>query len=193
MQTRPRPPRCLVLALPLLLAGCVAEQAIGPAAVVGGASVVLTGRTPVDHVASLITGQDCSVVRLERRESWCAPPPGPPPPQAFCTPSLGRVDCWTVPPPGAARQVADPPSPFPVPVVPAAAAPAVVVPVVPVPPAPASAAPVPAAPVPVAPVPAAPASGAPASGAPAMQPATAPAAPPPRPAGPAARRGDIRT
>ena len=96
-----------LLALPL--AGC--EAALGPAMVVGGASVILTARTPVDHAASLVTGRDCSVLRLERRESWCAPPPGPAPPTPFCTRSLGSVDCWTERPFNAGRQVADPPAP----------------------------------------------------------------------------------
>ncbi len=186
--------------LPLLaslpLAGCVAEQAIGPALVVGGASVVLTGRTPVDHVASLVTGQDCSVVRLERRESWCGPPPAPPPPQAFCTPSLGRVDCWTSPPSGSARQLADPPSPLPVaaPRPAPAPAPGFLTPA----PMPVEAAPAPApiqapAAAPIqAPAPAPPPAPAPAPGA--TQPISAPAAPavPPAPR-PAPRRPEIRT
>lgn len=99
------------LLLPPLLGACALEPALGPAAVVGGASVILIGRTPVDQVASWITGQDCSVVRLERREPYCAAPPGPPPAPPFCTRSLGAVDCWTAPPLGSEPQrgVADPP------------------------------------------------------------------------------------
>ncbi|PWS37847.1 hypothetical protein DFH01_00575 [Falsiroseomonas bella] len=98
----------LVLTLPL--GGCWIDAAIGPAAVVSGTSVILIGRTPVDAVATLATGRDCSVVNRERRLPWCLEPPAPPPPTPFCTPSLGRVDCWTVPPPGAPlRGVADPP------------------------------------------------------------------------------------
>lgn len=106
----------LLLALGgLALGGCqvgptVAASA-GPVLVVSGASLVLTGRTPVDHVASLVTGRDCSLVRLERRESWCAPPAEPPAPAAYCTRSLGSTDCWTTRPFNAGRQVADPPAP----------------------------------------------------------------------------------
>lgn len=99
----------LVLALPLALAGCL-EAALGPAAAVGGASLVFTGRTPIDHVASLATGRDCSAVRLERYQPWCAPLPGPPEPQPFCTRTLGAVDCWTRPPDFASGQLANPPS-----------------------------------------------------------------------------------
>ncbi|WP_304813440.1 hypothetical protein [Falsiroseomonas sp.] len=109
--------RRLMLLPPLLLGlgGCQIEQtmgaAAGPVLVASGAALVLTGRTPVDHVASLATGRDCSVVRLERREGWCAPPPTPPAPAAYCTRSLGSADCWTTRPFNAGRQVADPPAP----------------------------------------------------------------------------------
>ncbi len=92
--------------LPLLLAaplgGCALEPAIGPAMVLGGVSLVLTGKTPVDHAAGWATGQDCSAVRWERHGPWCVPPAGPPAPQPYCTRSLGSVDCWTAPPPAAA-------------------------------------------------------------------------------------------
>lgn len=65
---------------------------------VGGASVVLIGRTPGDAVVSAIRGQDCSVVRLDRGQRYCAPVATGPEPPPFCTPSLGRIDCWTTPP-----------------------------------------------------------------------------------------------
>jgi hypothetical protein len=105
-------PLLLLPLLPWLLGGCEAAlgAASGPSLVLGGASVVLTGRTPVDHVASLATGRDCSAVRLERGQAWCAPPPRPPPASVYCTRSLGAADCWTAPPLGAGRQVADPPA-----------------------------------------------------------------------------------
>jgi hypothetical protein len=115
---RPRHPALLLLplALPLVLplGGCALEPLAGPALVAGAGSLVLTGRTPIDHVASLATGRDCSAVRLERGESWCAHPPPPPPNLPFCTRSLGRADCWTAPPViGGHGQWADPPAPAP--------------------------------------------------------------------------------
>jgi hypothetical protein len=94
-----------LIAMPL--AGCMLEAALGPAAVVGATSLVLIGRTPVDVVASLATGQDCSAVNLERRHPYCLAHPAAPEPPQFCTRSIGRVDCWTVPPQGATRGVAD--------------------------------------------------------------------------------------
>jgi hypothetical protein len=97
----------LLLALPL--GGCLTGDSIGPTAIIGGVSVILTGRTPVDQLASLVTGRDCSVVHVERREPWCATARVPPR-TALCTRSLGTVDCWTAPPSGYSRQVADPPA-----------------------------------------------------------------------------------
>jgi hypothetical protein len=98
----------VLLALPAL-ASCALEPVLGPAAAVSGVSLAITGKTPLDHVASLASGQDCSAVRYERRGPWCLPHPGPPPPQPYCTRSLGAVDCWTSPPPGAPLLgVADP-------------------------------------------------------------------------------------
>ncbi|HEY4249955.1 MAG TPA: hypothetical protein VGM87_02075 [Roseomonas sp.] len=84
-----------IVSLIPLLAAC---EAAAPLAVVAGGSVAVMGRTPVDVVASLVTGRDCSVVRLDRRQSYCAPTEQPPAAQPYCTRSLGSVDCWTVPP-----------------------------------------------------------------------------------------------
>ena len=95
------------LPLLLLLPACGLEPALGPAAVVGGGSLILTGRTPVDHVVSWARDADCSVVRLERREPYCAQPT-PSAPVPFCTRSLGTVDCWAAPGVVPGRGVADP-------------------------------------------------------------------------------------
>jgi len=86
--------------LPLLLlplAGCDATG-LGVGAAVLGGSVATIGRTPVDLAASLALGRDCSVVRLDRRQSYCAPREEPPALPRYCTRSLGSVDCWTQPP-----------------------------------------------------------------------------------------------
>lgn len=83
------------LALPLLLlplGGCV-EPLLGPAAIASGATLVVTGRTPVDHLAGWATGMDCSAVRLERHGPWCLAPAAPPP-QPVCARTIGSVDCW---------------------------------------------------------------------------------------------------
>ncbi|MEJ1979355.1 MAG: hypothetical protein WDN49_27915 [Acetobacteraceae bacterium] len=79
----------------LLLAGC--DAAAGAFAGAEAVSVPVLGRGVVDVGASAITGKDCSVVRLDRGQTYCAPrehPPGAPP---FCTQTLGTVQCWSNP------------------------------------------------------------------------------------------------
>jgi hypothetical protein len=95
----------LGLVVPLLLAGCVADVAV---AVVG---IEIPQRSPGDMVVSAITGRDCSVVHLDKREPYCRPMERAPEPPKFCTRSLGVVDCWAVPAdvPNSPRGVADGP------------------------------------------------------------------------------------
>jgi hypothetical protein len=86
----------------MMLAGCESIGAPGAPllaipAVAEGASLVLTQRGIGDNVVSLVTGQDCSYVRLAKGQTYCASDP-PPPVQPMCTRSLGKVDCWTTPP-----------------------------------------------------------------------------------------------
>ena len=115
---RPSPLFAMMTALAgaaLPLGGCN----VGPMLTISGSvtagSLIVTGKTPEDHLAGWLTGMDCSSVRFEQRRPWCIPhgePPGPPP---FCTRSIGSIDCWTAPPAGAPlRGVADP-GPFPEP------------------------------------------------------------------------------
>ena len=92
-------PLCALL---LLLAGCNGLQAPGAPllavpAVIEGASLVTMQRGVGDTVVSLLTGEDCSYVRLAKGQTYCASDP-PPPAQPICTRSLGKVDCWTTPP-----------------------------------------------------------------------------------------------
>jgi hypothetical protein len=98
----------------LLLTGC----GVTPEAwvtLVGGVtigSVAILGRTPGDALYSALAGKDCSLVRIEKGQSYCRPAEPPPAPPPFCTRSLGVVDCWqnaaTLPP--GARGVADGPT-----------------------------------------------------------------------------------
>jgi hypothetical protein len=68
---------------------------IGSAFTIG--TVTTIGRSPLDAVYSLATGKDCSVVRLDGGKSYCRPQEPPPEVPAFCTRSLGVVDCWDDP------------------------------------------------------------------------------------------------
>ncbi len=88
-----------LLPLPLLFLAACDPASLGATAAVGVGSVVVIGRTPVDAAVSLASGRDCSVVRLDRGQSYCRPAEPPPaPPPYYCTRSLGRVDCWREPP-----------------------------------------------------------------------------------------------
>lgn len=101
--------RCLLLLL--LLAGCQASP-VQLTSVVGGVtvgSIAVLHRSPADAVWSLMTGRDCSVVRLDQGKSWCRPVEPAPQPPPYCTRSLGTVDCW-IDPKGKPPQVADGPS-----------------------------------------------------------------------------------
>lgn len=64
------------------------------------ASVMTTKKTLADHVATWVTGRDCSTVRVERDgDSWCRDWPNPPapPPQLYCYASLARPTCYSQP------------------------------------------------------------------------------------------------
>ena len=103
------PGRVLLPMLLFIVSGCAAGQALVGVEV---ASVAVFGRDVVDIGVSAITGRDCSVVRLDRRQPYCAAReqlPGQPP---FCTRTLGNVQCWTDPERFAStpRQIVDTPA-----------------------------------------------------------------------------------
>src|SRR5579863_6780217 len=83
----------------LLLAGCGAtpEQALTGAAVVGIGSIAIIGRSPADALISVVSGKDCSIVRLDQGKSYCKPAEPPPEAQPYCTRSLAMADCWIDP------------------------------------------------------------------------------------------------
>lgn len=62
-------------------------------------SLVNTRKTLTDHVASWITGQDCSTPRAQREGVFCTDWPGPPPPQqqVYCYASLAKPSCYAQP------------------------------------------------------------------------------------------------
>ncbi|MCO6418576.1 hypothetical protein JYK14_20785 [Siccirubricoccus sp. KC 17139] len=96
---------CFLLPL-LLLPAC--EAAVPLTAGLGVAhvaSVTIIGRTLPDAAVSLVSGRECSSVRLERGLSYCRTEELPPEPPPYCTRSLGRVDCWRSPPLAVPRQV----------------------------------------------------------------------------------------
>jgi len=93
----PSLPRLFTLSLPLLILPLLAGGCVETAATVAGASlaaVPLIGRTLPDVVVSALTGQDCSLVRLDAGKDYCAPEEALPTTPLVCTRSLGIVDCW---------------------------------------------------------------------------------------------------
>jgi hypothetical protein len=108
-----RHPATVVL-IGLLLGGCVNAHPVGALLVAEAASVTVFGRGIVDLGVSAISGRDCSIVRLDRRQTYCAPEERPTVPQ-YCTRTLGTVDCWTDPAllPQPQRGVADVPAATP--------------------------------------------------------------------------------
>ena len=103
--------RAALLVLMIALCGC-AEPA-GAFVAAEAASVVVFGRGIVDIGVSAMSGQDCSIVRLDRGLTYCAPRDSPATPPLFCTRSLGVVDCWADPALalGSRQGVADGPEP----------------------------------------------------------------------------------
>jgi len=85
--------RIYLLAGLLALSGCGTEgNVVGMAANV--AAVPLFGRTVPDVVISAMGGKDCSMVRVEKGQSYCRHEEPPPAPPVFCARSLANVDCY---------------------------------------------------------------------------------------------------
>ena len=60
-------------------------------------SVAVFGRGVLDLGVSAVTGKDCSIVRLDQGQTYCAPREHLPRPPEFCTNTLGTVQCWANP------------------------------------------------------------------------------------------------
>jgi hypothetical protein len=62
-------------------------------------SVINTKKTMGDHVATWVTGKDCSTIRAQREGVWCVdwPSPPPPPQQVYCYASLAKPSCFSQP------------------------------------------------------------------------------------------------
>ena len=88
--------RLMVLLL-LTTCGATPEQALTGAAALGIGSITVIQRSPLDAVYSVVTGKDCSVVRLDQGKSYCRPAEPPPEAQPYCTRTLGVAECWQDP------------------------------------------------------------------------------------------------
>ncbi len=61
----------LLLAVGLLAGGCSIAPPLAIAATVEGVSLNQTGKTASDHVVSLISGEDCSILRYTKTGKYC--------------------------------------------------------------------------------------------------------------------------
>ncbi len=102
--------RYALLLLLFALGGCAPVVGFVAADI---ASLTVLGRGVGDIGVSAVTGRDCSIVRLDSGKTYCAPRVDTPPPQPFCTRSLGPVTCWADPylVPQHQHEVADTPPP----------------------------------------------------------------------------------
>ena len=104
--------RAIFLLLVLGVSAC-SPAPWGALAGVEVVSVAVFGRGIADIGVSALSGRDCSIVRLDRGQAYCAPRDVGPAPGLFCTRSLGSVDCWEDPAklPGHYSGVGDAPLP----------------------------------------------------------------------------------
>jgi hypothetical protein len=104
------------LLIMLLLAGCGAtpEQALTGAAAISIGSITIIQRSPFDALYSILSGRDCSIVRLDQGKSYCRPLEPPPEALPFCTRTLGVAECWRYPAslPDHPRDLGDVPHPL---------------------------------------------------------------------------------
>jgi hypothetical protein len=61
----------LMVVLGLMVAGCELAPPLVITGFVEGISLNQTGKTASDHVASLISGEDCSVIRYTKTGNYC--------------------------------------------------------------------------------------------------------------------------
>ena len=88
-------PLLLLGLLPPLLCACGPEP-VEALAAAEAASVVVFGRGVIDIGVSAVSGRDCSIVRLDKGQTYCAPKEQPFQ-EAYCTRTLAAVDCWPSP------------------------------------------------------------------------------------------------
>lgn len=85
-----------LLFVALLVSGC----GTGGLIALEGASVMASDKTASDHLVSLMSGKDCSVVRSEQGLAYCVEDQAPIlAPKYYCYKTLGSVSCYDRPDP----------------------------------------------------------------------------------------------
>ncbi|MBL6927970.1 MAG: hypothetical protein ISR44_02255 [Rhodospirillales bacterium] len=101
--------------LPRLLAGIGVGLLVGgcgiapPFVMIDGGVVIGSDKTMIDHVVSMSSGKDCSLVRKERGMTYCKEDEVIPRPEVYCYRELAKVTCYDKPDTrqGERRQVGD--------------------------------------------------------------------------------------
>lgn len=96
--------RAVLVLLLMLLTGCVPLFGIVAAPVGAIGTTVVSGKTPLDHVLSLVSGKDCSLRRRRQGLTYCLEDEPPPPAGIVCYRTLGDVACYDRPDPFSSRQ-----------------------------------------------------------------------------------------
>lgn len=78
----------------------------GCGAAIGAGAIAATGKNPVDHLYSLASGKDCSLVRKQRGLTYCVEDEVVIETAVHCYPTLGEATCYRTadPYPGAQRE-----------------------------------------------------------------------------------------
>ena len=93
-----------VLAFLAILGGC---SAVPGYAQVQGIFVVGTDKTMEDHVVSLVSGKNCSIVRTEKDMTYCEEDEVTIKQNLFCYKTLASVTCYDRPDPNPGRRRVD--------------------------------------------------------------------------------------
>lgn len=97
--TELRLPRRIFVKLAFVLSVSFTLAACETFFTVEGVSVIASDKTATDHVVSLFSGKDCSVVRTERGLSYCVEDEVRIESRVFCYQTLGSVSCYDRPDP----------------------------------------------------------------------------------------------
>lgn len=98
------PVRIILILLALMLSGCASLLGAAAAPGAGIGTTVLSGKTPVDHLYSAISGKDCSIIRNRQGLTYCVEDERVPPVRVVCYRTLGDVSCYDQPNPFNDRQ-----------------------------------------------------------------------------------------
>jgi hypothetical protein len=88
-----------LVAAMLLLAGCAAAPVVAGVAGADYAQTTATKKTLIDHVASSVTGEDCSVIAFSETGTYCQEKIVVQRPPIYCFKTLGDVECHNAPDP----------------------------------------------------------------------------------------------